>query len=75
MSDVLFVLLQRHHKAEIKTVADAMEVLEDMGGNRFFAAFAAVLKHGAAEAAAANPQAAAPISTGDSSTSTVDAQG
>jgi hypothetical protein len=77
MRDVLFVLLQRHHKDDVKTLTDAGEVLEDMGPHRFFAAFTAVMKHGAAEApkdgAKENPQMPAPILTGDSSTSTVDA--
>lgn len=75
MRDVLFVLLQRHHKDEIKTVADAGGVLEDMGSHRFFAAFAAVMKYGAAEDVKANPPKPAAIPTIDNSTSSVDGQG
>jgi hypothetical protein len=75
MRDVLFVLVQRHHKDEIKTFEQAEELLEDMTAPLFFAAFKALMEYGAAEGAEANPPAPAPIPTGDSSTSSAGGPG
>jgi hypothetical protein len=73
MRDVLFCLLQRHHKEEIKTQEAAGQILEDIGATRFFNAFTEVMRQGSVENAATNgnPLKAAPmLSDGDSSTST-----
>jgi hypothetical protein len=71
MIDILFVLLQRHHKDEIKTHEQAGDVLTDMGPHVFVAAFTSVMQHGAPEGAAdtANPPQPAANPTGDGSTS------
>lgn len=81
MRDVLFVLLQRHHAAEIKTHEAAGLVLDDLKPTRFFQAFSAVMRESAAEevGAGANPLEAPTIeassSTGAASISTLDGQG
>ena len=78
MRDVLFVCLQRHHKDEIKRLEDAGVVLDDLGPQRFFAAFTEMMKQGTAEGATSangsNPQTATTADTGESSTSPLVAQ-
>jgi hypothetical protein len=72
MRDVLFVLLQVHHKDEFKTLDQAGDLLSQMGPNQFFLAFKELSKVGAPEAEdKPNPQRPAPseTSTGDGSSS------
>ena len=70
LCDVLFVLLQPHHKDEFKTVDQAGELLDDMRLLVFVAAFNKLMDAGGVENNPANPPTAAAIPTGDGSTST-----